>query len=65
MVLSENTMPQPKVLSAWLRSITVISLAGLACFIRIEKYKPAGPPPRHTMRITVSFLGDLSNIFLF
>jgi hypothetical protein len=36
-----------------------MSLAGMACFIRIEKYKPAGPPPRQTMRIAVSFRSGL------
>jgi hypothetical protein len=37
MVLSEKTIPQPKVLSAGLRSITVMLHSGLVFFIRIAK----------------------------
>src|SRR6266446_5968284 len=51
MVLSENTTPHPKVLSDWLRSITAMSQDGLAFFARIEKYSPAGPPPRQIIFI--------------
>src|SRR5579872_90022 len=46
-VLSENTTPQPNVASARFRSMTVISHDGLVFFARMEKYNPAGPPPKH------------------
>src|SRR5579863_8043548 len=47
-VLSEKTTPHPKVASARLRSTTVMSHEGLAFLARIEKYRPAGPPPKQT-----------------
>src|SRR5438552_1747151 len=49
MVLSEKTTPQPKVLSVRFRSVTVISHDGLAFLAKIEKYNPAGPPPRQAI----------------
>src|SRR5947207_12447863 len=59
-VLSEKTTPQPKVSSHRFRSMTVISHPGLAFFARMEKYSPAGPPPRQTIFIGL-LLEALSN----
>ena len=50
-VWSLNTTPKPKVSSGRLRSHTAMSWPGQACFIRMEKYRPAGPPPRIAIRI--------------
>ena len=55
-VSSERTTPHPNVSSNLLRSITVISADGSRSFIEIAKYRPAGPPPKHTMRMAISIL---------
>src|SRR5690606_29586834 len=56
-VWSENTTPQPKVSSGRLRSYTVMSWVGSCFFIRIAKYRPAGPPPMQTIFMALSGLG--------
>ncbi len=56
-VASENTTPKPKVSSGRLRSRTTTSWAGSAFFIKIAKYRPAGPPPIETI-FTLSIVPD-------
>src|SRR5438093_10958774 len=53
-VASENTTPNPNVSSGRFRSITRIWCRGSAFFISAAKYRPPGPPPTQTMRITAS-----------
>src|SRR5260370_18664061 len=53
MVLSEKTMPQPKVSLGPLRSTTVTSQWGQLFLRRIDRYNPAGPPPRQTIFISI------------
>src|SRR4051812_10549472 len=53
-VASEKTTPKPKVSSGRLRSMTVTSWRASAFFIRIARYRPAGPPPTLTIRIKTS-----------
>src|ERR1700753_588833 len=50
-VWSEKTTPQPKVSSGRFRSYTSIRVAGNALRSRMALYNPAGPPPRHTIRL--------------
>src|SRR6185369_5207221 len=45
-VASENTTPKPNVSSGWLRSSTVTSCRGSACFKSEAKNRPPGPPPK-------------------
>ena len=51
-VWSENTTPQPKVSYGRLRSTTTMSCDGSCSFISSAKYRPAGPPPMHTIFMT-------------
>src|SRR6266850_1676155 len=48
-VASEKTTPKPKVSSGRLRSRSTISCEGSAFFVRIAKYRLAGPPPIATI----------------
>jgi len=48
-VASEKTTPKPKVSSGRLRSRITISCEGSAFFVRIAKYRLAGPPPIATI----------------
>ena len=50
-VWSLKTTPKPKVSSGALRSHTVISDDGSSCRTRLEKYRPAGPPPTTAIRM--------------
>src|SRR5947199_117716 len=45
----EKTTPQPNVSSGRFLSKTLISTRGNAFFMRIAKYRPAGPPPTLTI----------------
>src|SRR6266705_2513864 len=55
MVWSEKTTPQPKVSSGRFRSYTSIRTDGSALRSRMAAYSPAGPPPRHTIRLIWQF----------
>src|SRR5882724_5416594 len=50
-VWSEKTTPQPKVSSGRFRSYTSMRTDGNALRSRMAEYSPAGPPPRHTIRL--------------
>src|SRR4030081_2849055 len=54
MVWSEKTTPQPKVSSGRFRSYTSTRSDGSALRSRIAAYSPAGPPPRHTIRLILA-----------
>src|SRR6266702_1913529 len=54
MVSSEKTTPQPKVSSGRFRSYTSIRTDGSALRSRMAAYSPAGPPPRHTIRLILA-----------
>src|SRR5579862_1795913 len=54
MVSSEKTTPQPKVSSGRFRSYTSTRTDGSALRSRMAEYRPAGPPPRHTIRLILA-----------
>src|SRR3972149_5064155 len=49
-------MPQPKVSSGPSRSKIVIAWAGSSFFMRMAKYRPAGPPPTTGIFMAVVYL---------
>src|SRR6185312_13673535 len=53
-VWSEKTTPQPKVSSGRFRSYTSTRTDGSALRSRMAAYSPAGPPPRHTIRLILA-----------
>jgi hypothetical protein len=65
MVLSEKTMPQPKVLSAWLRSSHGDLGGRIGLLHQDREIQPGRAPPRHTMRIAFSFPTILPAFVLF
>src|SRR5207302_579837 len=49
-----NTTPNPNASDARFRSNTVTEQSGETLRIRIEKYRPPGPPPTTAIRIATS-----------